>query len=403
MRRYQTGSLKSRKVHLTNYSVNKNGKDFVKGANGSKRSLKPVMDLLKDRGIDVDKMWSNIIYVIVASILSVHHQLARAYKAAIPEGSTLHTPSSTCFEILGFDVLLDANQRAWLIEVNHAPSFKGGSKVDTSVKSGVIRRAFDILKLSQRTKRKLSGRVRKQWEKYMHAQAGLSPRKAAAEPAAGGKAGCKPATPGKAPKRPRSDTASSTASTASTASNQSDVSLSSCSSSSTTYSASSLSSRPLGAADTRSLSSSMESLSLGGGDGGGGPELLDFRYGSLGLAGGKSVLDCAEDMGVDTISDDDDDDDDVSAEEDDDREDAADPIMVGLSGMQRQPAPAPHGAARVHHKAPSKLDAGDYTPIFSMNKAADRLAYADILATADMTRPGSSSTASPADLAANLA
>jgi tubulin polyglutamylase TTLL6/13 len=35
-----------------------------------------------------------------------------------------------CFEILGFDVLIDKNGTPWLLEVNHAPSFNCDTALD---------------------------------------------------------------------------------------------------------------------------------------------------------------------------------------------------------------------------------------------------------------------------------
>lgn len=35
-----------------------------------------------------------------------------------------------CFEILGFDILVDEKLNPWLIEVNHTPSFTCGSPLD---------------------------------------------------------------------------------------------------------------------------------------------------------------------------------------------------------------------------------------------------------------------------------
>ena len=40
-----------------------------------------------------------------------------------------------CFELLGFDVILDSELTPWLLEVNHAPSFATDSPLDYEIKS----------------------------------------------------------------------------------------------------------------------------------------------------------------------------------------------------------------------------------------------------------------------------
>jgi tubulin polyglutamylase TTLL6/13 len=35
------------------------------------------------------------------------------------------TPNCTCFEIIGYDVMVDADLKPWLVEMNHMPSFSG--------------------------------------------------------------------------------------------------------------------------------------------------------------------------------------------------------------------------------------------------------------------------------------
>lgn len=37
---------------------------------------------------------------------------------------------SRCFELLGYDVLIDENHRPWLLEVNHSPSFARNTPLD---------------------------------------------------------------------------------------------------------------------------------------------------------------------------------------------------------------------------------------------------------------------------------
>ena len=70
-------------AHLTNYSLNCKSKNFVKGADGSKRSIKAVMETLKQKGHDTDAAWNNIIDVIIVSILGVHLKLRDAYRNVV--------------------------------------------------------------------------------------------------------------------------------------------------------------------------------------------------------------------------------------------------------------------------------------------------------------------------------
>lgn len=54
---------------------------------------------------------------------------------------------SGCFEILGFDVLVDSNFKPWLIEVNHSPSFTCDTPLDLRIKERLIGFVLDILDL----------------------------------------------------------------------------------------------------------------------------------------------------------------------------------------------------------------------------------------------------------------
>jgi len=50
-----------------------------------------------------------------------------------------------CFEILGFDILIDSKCNPWLLEVNQTPSFNIDSPLDEKVKTEVILDAFNIM------------------------------------------------------------------------------------------------------------------------------------------------------------------------------------------------------------------------------------------------------------------
>jgi tubulin polyglutamylase TTLL6/13 len=46
--------------------------------------------------------------------------------------------NSQCFEILGFDILIDEKLKPWLLEINHTPSFATDSPLDFKIKKDVI-------------------------------------------------------------------------------------------------------------------------------------------------------------------------------------------------------------------------------------------------------------------------
>ena len=57
--------------------------------------------------------------------------------------------NSMCFQILGFDIMIDRNFKPWLIEVNQSPSFATDSPLDHEVKKYILRDAFRLLNVNQ--------------------------------------------------------------------------------------------------------------------------------------------------------------------------------------------------------------------------------------------------------------
>ena len=57
-----------------------------------------------------------------------------------------------CFEVLGFDIMLDSKCRPILLEVNHSPSFTTDSPLDHKIKSELIHDTIKLLGLSSNRK-----------------------------------------------------------------------------------------------------------------------------------------------------------------------------------------------------------------------------------------------------------
>ena len=54
---------------------------------------------------------------------------------------------SKCFELYGFDILVDSNLRPWLLEVNQSPALMVDCSVDQHIKKPMLHDLFDLVGL----------------------------------------------------------------------------------------------------------------------------------------------------------------------------------------------------------------------------------------------------------------
>ncbi|XP_066436376.1 tubulin polyglutamylase TTLL11 isoform X2 [Eleutherodactylus coqui] len=110
-------------MHLTNYSLNIHSGNFIHSDSthtGSKRTVSSVLYRLLAKGMDIKKVWSDIIALVIKTIIALIPELKVYYQVDIPPGK----PGPSCFQILGFDILLMKNLKPVLLEVNANPSMK---------------------------------------------------------------------------------------------------------------------------------------------------------------------------------------------------------------------------------------------------------------------------------------
>ena len=73
------------------------------------------------------------------------------YRSCQPDDSD----NAMCFEILGFDIMLDQDLKPWILEVNHSPSFSTDTPLDFKIKKNLITDAIKLLNLSYLNKSRL--------------------------------------------------------------------------------------------------------------------------------------------------------------------------------------------------------------------------------------------------------
>lgn len=119
--------------HLTNYSINKQSRQYVAGntdGSGSKWSFYALKRYFECQGWDWDAAWRSVHDVIIKTFIAVEGTVAAKTSAV--------RHRFNCFELYGFDIMLDNCRVAHLIEVNVMPSLSCGAAIDKHVKGHMI-------------------------------------------------------------------------------------------------------------------------------------------------------------------------------------------------------------------------------------------------------------------------
>jgi hypothetical protein len=92
-------------------------------------------------------MWVRIYDLIIKTIITSEPAVTTACKK-----SSLH--HNSCFDLFGFDVILDSNIKPWLLEVNLSPSLSTDSPLDYHIKSNLLIDAFNMMGIGPLDKKK---------------------------------------------------------------------------------------------------------------------------------------------------------------------------------------------------------------------------------------------------------
>nr|XP_058149029.1 tubulin polyglutamylase TTLL5 isoform X40 [Dasypus novemcinctus] len=161
--RYDQGAknIRNQFMHLTNYSVNKKSGDYVSCDDpevedyGNKWSMSAMLRYLKQEGRDTTALMAHVEDLIIKTIISAELAIATACKTFVPH-------RSSCFELYGFDVLIDSTLKPWLLEVNLSPSLacckpkkidleqktkplKNDAPLDLKIKASMISDMFTVV------------------------------------------------------------------------------------------------------------------------------------------------------------------------------------------------------------------------------------------------------------------
>lgn len=91
--------------------------------------------------------------LIIKTLCIAQPILQHLYKSCQPDD----IENSLCSQVLGFDVMLDHNLKASLLEVNQSPSFTTDSPLDYRIKKALINDTIKLWNLSINRKLRAKG------------------------------------------------------------------------------------------------------------------------------------------------------------------------------------------------------------------------------------------------------
>lgn len=127
-------SLMNKFIHLTNSSIQEHSrakKDTPDSQfSGTKISLEQLKNKLYSQGVEFSGIWTQIVEIVTKSLI--------ACQLDIP-----YNPS--CFELFGYDIMVDSHLKCWLVEVNSSPSLGILNLLDDIVKIRLMDDLIDLI------------------------------------------------------------------------------------------------------------------------------------------------------------------------------------------------------------------------------------------------------------------
>ena len=105
------------------------------------------------RGLNINGLFEQINDIVVKTIISAEPLLWNGVEMYLPNTYQFNTSSqvdtnkknNNCFELLGFDILIDECSKPWLLEVNLSPSLNTDTQLDFKVKGNLIADLFNLV------------------------------------------------------------------------------------------------------------------------------------------------------------------------------------------------------------------------------------------------------------------
>ncbi|KAL8619043.1 hypothetical protein ACOMHN_020741 [Nucella lapillus] len=173
--KFDLSSTKNIFAHLTNTSINKHSPGYTEDKErvgpGCKWTLTELRRYFLSNNINDHMLWRRIVNIVILTILVQAPQVQKV---------------ENCFELYGFDILVDENLKPWLLEVNFSPSLSSDCQVDVLAKKPMLHDLMDLLHLTPADAERGGEPFHHYFQMLATSQAGLPPKRGSTQRGVGG-------------------------------------------------------------------------------------------------------------------------------------------------------------------------------------------------------------------------
>eukprot|EP01038_Epipyxis_sp_PR26KG_P007644 gene7644-10404_t len=122
-------------VHLTNVAIQKTAENYDERTGGKMELQGLKLYLMSKYGVErIDALFWEIQLIILRALLAVQQVMI----------SDRH-----CFELYGYDIIIDQDLKPWLLEVNASPSLTANTREDYLMKTEMLHGMLDVVDMEQ--------------------------------------------------------------------------------------------------------------------------------------------------------------------------------------------------------------------------------------------------------------
>jgi len=128
---------------------------------GLRCSIVYLLSKLESEGVNSTKLWEEICRIILLSFMAAEDKMFREWSEM---SMTNRTQRILPFEMVGFDILIDADYKPYVLEINNTPSVAPHTNLENKIKKAMLHDLFTLVDMENKDMSEIPRIVNEKWK-----------------------------------------------------------------------------------------------------------------------------------------------------------------------------------------------------------------------------------------------